>query len=73
MMNYESLLELVKNRRSFRRFKPDPIPKGIVEKVLDVARHVPSGGNAQPWEFVVVQDTKTKREMHHKCSPINRL
>ncbi len=50
-MNYENLLELVKNRRSIRRFKSDPVPKGIVEKVLEVARHVPSAGNTQPWEL----------------------
>jgi len=62
-MNYESLLELVKNRRSFRQFKPDPLPEGTVAKVLEVARHVPSAGNSQPWEFVVVQDQKLKDDL----------
>ena len=62
-MNYENLLELVKNRRSFRRFKPDPIPKGTVEKVLEVARYAPSAGNSQPWEFVVVEDAEMKKSI----------
>ena len=62
-MNYDHLLELVKNRRSFRRFKRDAIPEGSVEKVLEVARFVPSAGNSQPWEFVVVKDDKVKRSI----------
>ena len=37
-----------------RRFRPDPVPRGIVEQVLDVARLAPSAGNSQPWEFVVL-------------------
>lgn len=62
-MNYEDFLQLVKKRRSFRRFKPDPVPKEIVERVLEAARHSPSAGNSQPWEFVVVQDAATKRSI----------
>ena len=62
-MSYEDFLELVKKRRSFRRFKPDPVPKEIVERVLEAARHSPSAGNSQPWEFVVVQDAATKRSI----------
>jgi nitroreductase len=63
VVSYEDFLELVKKRRSFRRFKPDPVPKEILEKVLEAARHSPSAGNSQPWEFVVVQDAATKRSI----------
>ena len=59
-MNYDDFLELVKNRRSFRRFRSDPVPKETLEKVLEAARLPPSAGNSQPWEFVVVQDFATK-------------
>lgn len=62
-MDYESLLKLVKNRRSIRRFKPDPVPKETVKKVLEVARYAPSAGNSQPWEFVVVEETTTKKKL----------
>lgn len=67
-MSYDDFLELVKKRRSFRRFKPDPVPKEIVEKVLEAARHSPSAGNSQPWEFVVVQDPATKRSITQKIN-----
>jgi nitroreductase len=49
-MRYNDFLELVKNRRSFRRFKSDPVPKETLEKVLEAARLPPSAGNSQPWE-----------------------
>lgn len=68
-MEYESLLKLVKNRRSYRRFKPDLLPLGLVEKVLEVARYVPSAGNSQPWEFVVVEDTWIKKEITYADWP----
>lgn len=59
-MNYEGLLELVKSRRSIRRFKPDPIPDEYVDKIIEVARWAPSGFNSQPWEFIVVKKQELK-------------
>ena len=67
-MQYDDFLELVKNRRSFRRFKPDPVPKDIIEKVLEAARNAPSAGNSQPWEFVVVQDAAMKKDITQSIS-----
>ncbi len=54
-MDYESLLELVKQRRSIRSFRPEPIPDEYVDRIVEVARWAPSGANSQPWEFVVVK------------------
>lgn len=59
-MDYGSLLELVKTRRSIREIKPDPIPDEYVDKVIEVARWAPSGFNMQPWEFVVVKEPELK-------------
>ena len=56
---YDHLLDLVKKRRTVRKFKPDPLPEGCIERIIEVARWSPSGFHTQPWEFVVVQ----KREM----------
>jgi nitroreductase len=57
---YDCLLDLVKKRRTVRRFKPDPVPDGYVEKIIEVARWAPSGFHTQPWEFVVVKKKKVK-------------
>ena len=55
-MDITAFLDLVRRRRSVRNFKPDPIPEGSVEKILEAARWAMSGANGQPWEFVVVKD-----------------
>jgi nitroreductase len=48
-MNIEQFLELAKKRRSIRRFKPDPVPDEIIQKILEAARWAMSGANGQPW------------------------
>ncbi|MFC1979975.1 nitroreductase family protein [Chloroflexota bacterium] len=59
-MDYESLLELIKKRRSIHKFKPDPIPDEYVDKIIEAARWAPSGANSQPWEFIVVKKQELK-------------
>ena len=60
--------DVVKGRRMCRNFKPDPIPKGAIEQILDAARHAPSGANSQPWEFVVITKQKTKDNGRNRVS-----
>lgn len=62
-MDYESLLELVKKRRSTRRFRPEPIPDEYVDKIIEAARWAPSAANSQPWEFIVVKNGELKQKM----------
>jgi nitroreductase len=56
-------LELMRCRRSIRNFKPNPIPADYITKILDAAHYAMSGGNCQPWEFIVVKDPETKRKI----------
>ena len=58
--SYESLLELVKKRRTNRRFRPDPVPDEYITKIVDVARWAPSGFHTQSWESVVVRNKDVK-------------
>lgn len=46
--------EAIRNRRSIRSFKSDPVPKKVLEEILDTCRWAPSSSNTQPWEFVVL-------------------
>jgi nitroreductase len=48
------ILTAIEERKSIRSFKPDPVPKEILKKVLDVACRAPSSVNQQPWEFAVI-------------------
>ena len=59
-MTYEALLTLLQERRSLRRFKPDPLPEGMIRRIIDAARWAPSGFNTQPWEFFVVTDDRLR-------------
>jgi nitroreductase len=54
-MNYDSFLELIKNRRSIRAFKKDPVPDESIQKIVESVCWAPSGMNTQPWEVVVVK------------------
>ncbi len=64
MMKYDDFLELLRYRRSIRRLKPDPIPDDDVMKILDAAHYAMSGGNSQPWEFIVVKERKVKEKLY---------
>jgi nitroreductase len=48
----------IKGRRSVRKFKPTPVSKEVLERVLDLATWAPSGWNKQEWFFAVVQGEK---------------
>ena len=59
--------EVIRTRRSIRSYKPDPIPKEVLTRVLDAARIAPSGSNRQPWKFIVVKDEELKRRIAKAC------
>lgn len=55
--------EAIEQRRSIRKFKPDPVPDEHIMALLDAARLAPSGSNAQPWRFKVIRDRETKLKL----------
>jgi nitroreductase len=55
------LWDAVKQRRSVRVFKSDPIPKDVIEKIIMAATEAPSSSNMQPWEFVAVAGRERDR------------
>jgi nitroreductase len=56
-------LEALKTRRSVRSYKGDPIPREIVEEIVDCGRLAATAINIQPWEFVVVTDPAMRQKM----------
>jgi len=57
------VFEAIKNRRSIRHYKSDPIDDKTVQAVLEAAHWAPSWGNYQCWRFIVVRDPKIKSEV----------
>jgi len=53
------MLDMIKTRRSVRKFKPDRITNDLIDKILEAGRWAPSGLNNQAWRFAVVTDKQT--------------
>ena len=60
--------EALYTTRAMRRIKPDPIPEDVQKRILDAAIRAPSGGNAQNWRFLLIDDADVKA----KLGPIYR-
>ncbi len=50
--------QLLEARRSIRKFKRDPVPAPLLEKILASGMQAPSGKNRQNWRFFVLQGKK---------------
>ena len=66
-MDFQSVLE---KRRSIRKFDTRPIPKEIVEAILEAGRRAPSGSNIQPWRYVVIEDAAMRKRLK-EASPLS--
>ena len=68
--------EVVKGRRSIRRFRPDPVTESEVMDLMELARHAPSSMNGQPWHFVLVRSPESKARLaeikNRYCPPAKR-
>ncbi|MCB9453601.1 MAG: nitroreductase family protein [Anaerolineaceae bacterium] len=53
----------IRERRSVRRYRPDPVPRAVLETVLTAAVWSPSAHNRQPWRFAVVESAEQKTRL----------
>ncbi len=58
-----NVFEVIRKRRSIRKFRSDPIPKEDLRKILEAAIWAPSAGNLQPWEFIIVDSLEKRKEL----------
>lgn len=61
-MDPAELHQFLRTRRSIRRFRPDPVPGPVLERILVTATHAPSAHNTQPWRFALVPPASTGRD-----------
>ncbi len=57
------LFDAIYRQRAIRQFKPDPVPDELVHKLIEAGTKAPSGGNRQPWKFLVIRDVELKRRI----------
>jgi nitroreductase len=55
--------EIIEKRRSVRKYKIDPVPENILNKVLEAARVAPSWSNMQCWKYIVIKDDSIKKKL----------
>lgn len=63
--------EVIKKRKSIRKYKPDPIPDDVLNRILDAGRMAPSAKNYQPWHFIVIREPEMKKKVAEAC--VNQL
>jgi len=59
----DSLTLYLMNRRSIRKYRPEPVDKKILIKILEIARYAPTGGNGQPVEWLIMSDPDKIRKV----------
>jgi len=68
-----SLHDFLRSRRSVRRFKPEPLPDSVIERILTTATYAPSAHNRQPWRFVVIKNPDVKPRLAKTLTDKMRL
>lgn len=59
--------DVVRKRLSVRSYKPDPVPKTVLNRILRAGRLAPSAKNYQPWKFIVVKDPSIRQALVLAC------
>lgn len=60
--------QLIRGRRSIRRYQPQAVPRAALVSLLEAARWAPSAHNRQPWRFCVVTSTEARGELSRRMS-----
>ena len=63
------ILEAIKKRRSVRSYESKPIPKDILNTIIEAANQAPSAMNSQPWRFVIIEDKEMKKKLLQAALP----
>ena len=62
-----AVLDVIKTRKSIRRYKDTPVEPEKLANVLEAARLAPSARNLQDWKFIAVTDTEKRLALQEAC------
>ncbi|MQY79059.1 MAG: nitroreductase family protein, partial [Bacteroidetes bacterium] len=60
----DSILNVMKKRRSIRKYKKENVSKDLLLQLIEAAIWAPSGSNVQPWYFIIVDDANTLEQVN---------
>lgn len=63
----------ISERRDVRHFRPDPLPVGLLDKLVVAAQCAPSVGYMQPWRFIHIRDRNVRKDIHTLVDQERRL
>jgi nitroreductase len=66
------VIEAIRKRASVRAYKPAPVPREVLEALVDCGRRAPSALGHHPWQFVVVTERDRLREIA-ECTDYGRF
>jgi nitroreductase len=61
--NFDAIERLMLRQRAIRLFTDQPVDDALIERAIKAATHAPSGGNSQPWRFIVIRSRETKQKL----------
>jgi nitroreductase len=64
MEHFMDVIQAMHEHRSIRRYKPDPVPEGILSKILAAGIRASSSGNMQTYSIIVTRDLELRRQLH---------
>lgn len=64
-------VDVIRKRRSIRKYKPDPVSDAQIQELLEAARLAPSGLNLQPWRFVIAKSDNIRKKIAECTSSKN--
>jgi coenzyme F420-0:L-glutamate ligase/coenzyme F420-1:gamma-L-glutamate ligase len=64
----EALLSWIESRRSVRSFDERPVPRALLERILQTACAAPSAHNSQPWRFAVVSPGEERENLANRMA-----
>lgn len=59
--------QVIRKRKSIRKYKTDPIPDDVLNRILNAGRMAPSAKNYQPWHFIVIREPEMKKKVAEAC------
>jgi nitroreductase len=63
------VIEAIAKRRSVRSYETKPLPRDVLQTIIEAGNQAPSAMNSQPWRFVVVEDQGVKRKLLNAARP----
>jgi nitroreductase len=71
-INFDEVERLMLRQRAIRLFTAQDVDDGLIERAIRAATRAPSGGNSQPWRFIVIRERETKAALGRVFDELGR-